>query len=562
MDSNVQSDWQDDFSGGVHAGISAKRLLPNQAHSAKNTAFRGGQPHPRLPVNLMIGSSDSNFLNGILQGWAYYNLPDHDYIALVIGGKIYLVEYLQNSVTVSDVTPSDGGNDPNIPICWLCQADKYLIIQDGQRVPIVVSDKISKRADGINPIPTGTVMAYGNGRLWVAFQNQLLAGDLIGSEEDAVLKFSEAVYLNEGGSFKLPASQGNVVSLDFIAYQDTATGQGTLVVGGEYGFSTINSLIPRDQWKSNPIQQITLIGIGSTGHRSTCNVNGDLWFRSHDGWRTYRQARAEAQGWSQVPLSAQVQQYIDNDTQPFLPYVSAVYFDNRLLVTSGPSASNNRTSNFGILSLDFHPLSTGFATSAGPAWDGYWELPGPVIGLLTGVFQGVKRCFAFCLVNNQNTIYEFTTGYADNGTDAISWELVTKKFMFTDPSKGMEKKLIQGGDFRVSNRIAATTATLSWRQDDSCEWKPWQTFSETGRVGQCSPTTVGGVCTLTSQPCQYTPRELLGEPLESFDSVTERDNSRFYDCQFKFNFTGYLCLESFRPQAIVVSDKDERGDPA
>lgn len=563
MDKNVVTEYQGSWQSGVTSAIAPKFVPDGFAVSAINTRFRGGSPHPRCVTytqNLIFqGDADQDyFADEIYQGGCRYNRPDGDYIVMVIGGRVYSLEPTResNDWNVYDLTP-DYPNNRYAPIAYLCQADRYVVIQDGEHVPIVVDGLTAFRVGGVNPIPIGTVMAYVNNRLWLVVQgNQLVAGDLLNSEDNAVLKFTENLYLNEGGSFSPPGAFGNILSLSAQAFQDTATGQGTLTVGCEYGVFSINGLVPRDQWKNTTIQQITLIDVGFTGHRSACNVNGDLWFLSHDGWRSYRQARAEIQGWNHVPLSNPVRQYVDNDTVENRLYTSAVYWDNRLLVTSGPYVSNNRPANFGLLSLDFHPVSTGFAASAPPAWDGYWTLLGDVCELLTGVFDSRKRCFALCLVNGSNALYEIKAdGYADDDTTPISWELDTKKYFFDDPRGAMLKKIVSGGDIRTSDRQGSTTTTIQYRQDDSCQWKDWQTFTETVPAQSCNLSASN--CSYSLPACYYSPRNVLGVPGDTKDSVSERFDTDFYDLQCKLKFNGWLKLESLRLQASMPTDKDE-----
>lgn len=549
------NDFQNDWSGGVHGGISPKRILPNQAASAVNCRFRGGQPHARYAVSDQpLVSNDSAALpyyrSEIYQGGIYYNRPDGDYMVHVVGGRVYVLEDTGAAWRVLDVTPDGAGLARYTPLVYLCQADKYVIIQDGENVPIVVDGTTAYRAPGKNPIPIGGPMAYVNGRLWLAIANELLAGDLVGSSDDAVLKFTEALYLNEGGSFKAPNAFGNIVSLDGIAAQDTATGQGTLIVGCEYGAFSINGLVPRDQWKSVPIQQITLINIGMTSQRATCNVNGDLWFPSQDGWRTYRQARAEISGWNQVPLSAEVQAYIDNETQEFRRYLSAVYWDNRLLVTTSPTMKGNRASCRGLLSLDFHPLSTGLGQSSRPAWDGYWTLPGNVCELLSGVFEGRKRCFAVCVVGGQNKLYEFSKELtADNGTTPIQWSFTTRRYSFGPWGDPRRKRLDKGGDIRLSDEVGAWTLSLQYKPDDSGRWFYWWTTSGTGQVPVCTP--MSGDCSIPCPEDHYTPRRLFGIPARAFDAISRQNAGDFYDMQCKITVTGSLTFEQLRLEASV-----------
>lgn len=567
------SDFQNSWIGGVDAGRHPALIGLDQAASAVNLSFRGGKPHPRNPwlgctLNFIAREdidSESWFKSQIYQGGVYYSIPRQQCFVMSIGGRIFIVTPRRRTFDVQDVTP-DEGNLQTGKMAWLVQVDKYVVIQDGRKIPYYVSGYACDRVRGSHPVPIGTAMAYGNGRLIVAQGQNFVVGDLIGSYDGSVLQFSETTYLNEGGNFKLPANMGNVVGFKFIAQQDTATGQGGLLAFGEYGVASVNLLVPRDQWKSVQIQAVTLLNIGGTGHRSICNVNGDVWFHSQDGWRSYRQARAEINGWNQVPQSSPVRQYVDRDTPQFLRYVSAVFWDNRLLVTSGPTVRNGFSYHFGLLSLDFDPISNGLVADARPAWDGFWTMPTAVFPteLLTGIFDGELRCFAMTGGQNPNAIYELgKDGTRDDGEDGqIQSQLVSRKFTFPSAPPYIEKSLIGGGDLRLSDARGEFNAVVEFQQDDSCQWKPWQLFSAQGQSPSCS--TTGEDCDLTCQTCYYAPKMLFVNPPTGVSSgriPRQKENSSFIDLQLRLTWqAGYFQLESIRP-AAQLRENDMNGEP-
>lgn len=191
-------------------------------------------------------------------------------------------------------------------------------------------------------VPVGTIMAYGQGRLFVASADftEMVAGDLvqgdIRNQVANLLRFTETTYLSEGGAFRLPTPAGRITGLSFVATQDTATGQGDLTVYGEHGAGTLYVSLPREQWKDQAIQRVLFTNIGCTSQDSIVDVNGDQFFRSLDGERSYRMARAEFSSYGQTPLSAEVSRVLDLDNPDYLDRASGVLFDNRLIFTCAP----------------------------------------------------------------------------------------------------------------------------------------------------------------------------------------------------------------------------------
>ena len=205
-------------------------------------------------------------------------------------------------------------------------------------------------------IPTGLLMAYGQGRIFVTSANRveftagdIIYGDLNGSVGN-ILNWTENQYLAEGLSFRLPTSQGRITTMVFPAFQDTQAGQGELFVFGEYGASSFAVSNPRTSttdpitgavtatgWRDLQIQKIVLIGTGCTSQWSCVNfTNGDLFYRDAIGIRSYRNARGDMQSYGKTAMSAEVSAILDNDEKTALVNVSGAHIDNRFLMTCTP----------------------------------------------------------------------------------------------------------------------------------------------------------------------------------------------------------------------------------
>lgn len=392
--------------------------------------------------------------NGILQSAIAYSPHNgEDCIMALIGGRLFRIVPGATEAKVTEVIIQDEHrnlrNVHDTPIAYMVQADKWLIAQDGKGNAIIYNSVKARRAkvsvDVDNTeIPTGTIMAYGMGRLCVIVNKRDVAfGDLHGSHDlpdaaDSLILFTERNFLAEGFDAAIPFTQGIATGMIFFPQLDTSTGNGQLMVFAERGATSFFLSLPRELWKTSSFQILALLTTGLRGHRSISVVNEDLWFRSDDGMRSYRQARSEQSGWSHIPLSTNVKQYLGNDSDFLLKYASAIYFDNRILVTTSPLWNNGRPIHTGMAVVDFDVISS-FSGSpqapqiSKPAWEGQWSseqfLP---ITMLTGTFHGVTRAFIFGLDNRgHNQLYELSKDDKDDfDGNRINWEMVSRSFDF------------------------------------------------------------------------------------------------------------------------------------
>lgn len=364
----------------MDAGRNPSLINKDQVALAINATFRGGYPRTRPKINyrpITFSTTEQRtwFETQIYQGAFYYSYsnainpairPNSGVLIVSVGGRQWKIELITFKAT--EITPTKrNGRFQNI--VYFCQARQYLIIQDGISAPIIWDGSNTRRA-GVNEVPVGTIMAYGQGRIWLLKGDELFAGDIEGTDVGSVLKFTEFKFESGGGALNPSYVIGNVNGLQFIPQQDTATGVGTLLVFGERGTTSVFAELPRDQW-INGIQRMVLINIGGTGHRSPCQVNGDVWFRTGPGLRSYRQARGQVDLLAQLPLSTEMDPFLLKDTDFLLPWASSVYFDNRILHTVSPQTRNSRVTFPAIVACDFHILSS-FGNDRKPAWDGVW----------------------------------------------------------------------------------------------------------------------------------------------------------------------------------------------
>lgn len=200
-------------------------------------------------------------------------------------------------------------------------------------------------------VPIGLYMEYAMGRLCVVFPDRktMRIGDLIRTAPDtdgveSVLWFTEQEFLAEFYEFTLPATQGRIRSVKAIPFAGTTTGQGSVVVSGDKGISTLNLQLPRTQWQTQAIQQIAALGVGIASHTGVVGYNGDLLFRDLEyGIRSFRLADPRfTKNPAQTPLSAEMNRIFEEDNQKNLQFSCLEVFDNRLLATVTPVFAQRR----------------------------------------------------------------------------------------------------------------------------------------------------------------------------------------------------------------------------
>jgi hypothetical protein len=609
LDKNRVFDGYVNLSGGMDAGRNPSLLEKTQCASADNMVFRGGVPRPRPGVRITYlefrnphmfynedgtfggpgeegFESSTNFQAGVFQGAVYFAPGGKpECVMAMIGGRLYQIIPRSNvtqpgfslTLQITEIA-LDKTNMVTRTRAYFTQADRFCVVQDGQSKAIVFDGVTAYRSDDI---PVGTIMAYGMGRLVVVAPDfrQIIFGDLYGSNalDDAdpgrsVLRFTETGFLNEGGAASIAFSLGKVSGLHFVPQQDTSVGDGELLAFSEGGISTFQMALPREQWKESAFQRVVLYNVGARGWRAIVSIGEDVWFRSDDGWRSYRQARAEAGGWTHLPMSTEVRPWIEHHSQRWLEYGSAIPFDGRLLATCTPQPNNGKLFHRGLLSLDFDVLST-FGQATKPAWDGHWHAKDVrILQLVKGTFNGEERAFFFSafestLLGNfdptlafYNYVHEITKDGASDYYNQVSpeavpieWELVTRSMDFNEPFNENE---LFGGDLWVTDVKTAVNISLAYRPDQHPNWTTWQTLPEIAPVGTAQAITPGGVPTLRHN---IFPRRTIEKPGNTVDAAafTGRIMRRGYEFQVRLRGSGYCALRKLRlhDKHLVEDDK-------
>lgn len=453
-------------------------------------------------------------------------------------------------------------------LIYMFQAETYMIILRGQH-KTVFFDGSQAREAGPGELPPGILGAYGWGRVWISLNDQhsMVAGDLVNgpsgtpslNNRDAVLKFTENDFLNEGGSFVVPSNGGPITAMQFLATPDTSLGLGVLLVGTTNAVYSINAPVDRTVWKNlqYPIQTISLLDYGPQGPRSTIPVNGDMWYRSQDGWRSFISAhRYYNAGPGNTPISHEISPLLDFDTESLLFYGSTILFDNRILQSLSPHRSDVGISHRGLTVLNLDLIS-GLQGKQNPAFEGAWTGL-DIFQVFKATVNDVERGFAW--VNNNGTFefWEFLTeGYYDQYTTvggghttitrtAIESWFETRSDDFGQP---FERKKLRMFELYVDDVVDSVTIQLKFKPDQFPSWQNWgPPITICANLSQCNPPADCAVIQMRNPG--YKARITWPQPPETC-ALTGTPINYAFDFQERIEVTGHCRFRRGRSHSMM-----------
>jgi hypothetical protein len=540
---------------GVDSGRTPASLARNQAAFAVNTTFRGGYPKCRpgwikQPLDFQ-GDIAAAFKDGRFQGATFYDGAKTSESCLLagIGGRLYRIAPLSEFGT-ADITPAEVGSTL-LPQRWFCQAEEYMICQDGQMRPIIFDGGGTRRLSRDDELPVGRAMAYAGGRVWVTLADgyRFMAGDLVYSngETNAVLLTTENDFLNEGGHFAMPGNSGGITAMVPTSNLDSSLGQGPLLVIAPHLIASVQAPFDRTTWKdvNYPIVAVALHGYGGLSDRSAVTVNGDVWYRAEDGIRSFILARRDFGQWGNTPSSAEMNRVIDLDTRFMLDMSSAAVFDNRFLCTVSPfSVQGHGVAHRGLAVLDFDILSRMHGAEP-PAWEGIWTGVN-VLQLVTGRFAGRERAFAFVLNGAQQIeLWELSRNYpfdyGEGGDTRIEWSVELKAMDFDTP---FSQKALEYGEIWVDELSGKINVSAEWRPDEYPKWLEWHGGWDENAVRHQSMLSL--LQRRATPRAQYRAKMKLPNPDYLPDDISDTDLRNFFTIQPRIQIVGRCRLRQFR----------------
>jgi hypothetical protein len=334
---------------------------------------------------------------------------------------------------------------------------------------------------------------------------------------------------------------------------------------GSGGAVSANVAADRTTWQTSNFQAVSLVNNGPLGDLSTVVMNGDLWYRAFDGWRSYRSARGQIGIWSQTSLSNEIEHRIQDESTALLEFGSAIVSNNRLITTVMPQQGPNGIYHLGMVVLDFFPISSIAITpspylniymQAYPAWNDMWTgiLP---YQILNGPVGGEDKAFSLVNENSRIQLYEITANDPfDNfgvNDQPIQASLESRAFTFQNDR---EEKRLYGGDLWFSNIKGDLQVDAFYRPDEYPNWYPWyqglirsQYRSETGEA-------IGTFPLQFYQPT-FEPRLQLPTPQPYDDISTSRKAYRGYAFQVRLDLTGCWSISRIKLSAQRLIEKSK-----
>ena len=543
---------------GVNEGLSASLLPRNQAARLTNVTVRGGYATCRpsfvkFPLQFQDQEQTDWWKQHNVQGRGVYRSPvGVPSLIYSVGGRIFKVDVNKpRNTNVIELTPVGDWNPSNRPHAWMLQLGntKYFVIQDGQSIPLIYDGATCRRASLGFPqyeVPVGTAMAYGLGRLAVVrpHRKSYVIGDIVNGGTE-VIQFTEDNYLNEGGDITVPID-GEINALAITSQIDRSVGQGELVAFTQYGAASARIGELRTTWKDIQFQYVALIGSGATSHNSVTLVNGDLFFRAPEGFRSVAMTRSEFQGaWGRTPISREVNLTLSYDTDHLLGFCESALFDNRLLMLCNQTPLTNGCYHRGIIALDFDLISS-MGAKAPPAYDGLW-MGFNFTSIVSGDFNNGERCFVTHRNDDgENELWELQKeGYLDNGVNRIQWAIEGPALIRSD-IQNMSLKSLETGDISLDGIIGEVDWRVQFKSDQSPCFLDWADGRFCAKSKSCD---AGCEQVITYQP-QYRTKIRFPQPPDTCSPSDNKPARLGYEFQTRYVFTGKATLNAARIAAI------------
>lgn len=534
----------------------------NQVANAINCTFRGGlgathrPPFVRRALLFPDAATINAFELGLWQGFTVHTANESSLI-VAISGHVYQVK-VEQDFKVGDLTIAGDVNPANMNYAWFVQAGPFTVIQDGISKPLFFDGTSLRRAADFEMKPGGP-MAFSQGRIWYAVYDQynrlsrFRATDLIGGRsgtsqynfEDSVLMEIENTFLNEGGDFPSRADFGEIRAMIVPRMLDTSLGQGPLQVFCERGVLSVSASVDRTQWKNvtYPILTESQLDYGAKGSRFAVNVNGDILYRTTEGFHSFQLSRSDFKTWINPPISSEVDSIIEGDPEPYLFWGSAVNFDSRFIATTLPRPTPGGFVHDGLVALDMNLVSS-LRRRLPPSWEGLWTGLS-VLQIAKGTFGDEERCFAFCRnASGHIELWEIlptTTDIIwDNGENPIVWSFETAALDF---GRAVDVKRLITGAVWTAELQEVVEFVLQWRPDQHPCYLPWHAWSDCAPVRQCTLPRCGTPRNLRPQ---YRPKVRLPQPPDICNGVNQSIYRDGCEHQFRVQVTGHVQIRKMR----------------
>ena len=478
-----------------------------------------------------------------------------------------------NSVAIGAILLFYDANPATQIQTWMWQGEKWLYANDGQSETIIFDGTSSTRSAGIAATPSqisaGRMGAYWKGHNWWVNPDGLTfrAGDTVYSssgsvatkKRDAINFQTQNTFLATGGDFSVPGAAGFITAMRFVNILDASLGQGPLQVATRRLIFGNDAPADNTLWQNatSVLLAVSQYANGAVSQWATQLVDGDMYYRSIDGLRSLIIGRRDLTSPGNVPLSREVAFYLNKDDPTLLNFCSAIYFDNRWVMTTTPVYTEHGCYHRGLVAINFDVISN-IGGKKPPAWEGLYTGPN-TLALLKGNFGDVERAFAFSFNTGQNIIelFELLPSETDlindnNGQDIpVQWAFETFS-LFRKPIT--ERKLLRmmNGEISYDDLRGQVTFRILWKPDKHPCWIPWTTFSVCAALHSCNTDDLNGCVELKNFKPQYGPTLTLGEPPMDCDPIQNKPYREFFTVDIRVEVQGHCRVLGMNVQCDPV----------
>jgi len=574
-----------DFSGGVNSvkvtTIESARnptgLKRNELAWLQNGTVRDGGITPRAGWQPLGKVHDGSAL--YQGGYMYDPFEGNPYLIIQIGGEVFRVDP-DSAETPINLTESFAGTvqPSEVPLAFFTQAEEFTLCQagDGVTLPLFWDGSTLRRSlgitdpgaapgtPGVNEIPAATSMDYYFNRLWYAQGRQYSAGDVVSgpsgtppyARRDAILNVTENPLVLGGDGFRLPANAGAIRALKHEINQDTALGQGRLLIFTRKAVHAQEVPVTRDDWiaattDNMPRQTVVQQTNGSVNDRSLVSVNGDWFFQSVDpSIRSLVAAVRYFSTWGNIEIASNVTRVLQFNDRALLRFSSGIEFDNRLLQTALPRSLPQGVVHDALIPLDFTPIS-GFGEQRPPIWQGVYEGL-QILQMFSGDFGGRERAFALIVSREDNSIQLWELSLADrfeNGDNRVT--MVTETPAYTWGDEFALKKLVSA-ELWFDRLYGTVQFTVEYRPDSDVCWKHWHSWKECSPKNSCEDFRNPICYPLTEHGESWRATKSLPLPTPECSSAMNRPANVGYQFQMRITTKGFVRLRGWLLHAEPV----------
>jgi hypothetical protein len=425
------------------------------------------------------------------------------YLVLLDGTNVLVLGWSEGAPTIKKTTVvpetlmDDSWDEEWAGVALIGQIETYMAANTSVTFAEAVAAVLASQSKP--SFPPGSIVCYAHGRLHmvssVMERRYFLSSDiLLPSEPESVLRWWENMYLNSGGGMGLPEEMGEIRAMAVMRQSTTtASGMGALVVFAQHGVAAFNVFLPRagsfdivvsgdatnatyvkpklltPGWKDQQISQVLFYGSGTECPWAVANVNGDLFYRSQDGWRTLKHTAQAATGSliANAPASSEVQPFIDYDPVPS-QWMSAGVHDHRLFMTC--SGQDDR-SHLGLIVYNSNTLTT-LGQQPAAAFEGLWT--GFDVVKLVGTPSRMLMVCSDGRIYEQHALRHDLPGAA---AVPVECQLMTKQLAYRAGDKTAEgfMKELDFVDLWCTDVVGTVSVSVYYRPDNH----PYWTLTET-----------------------------------------------------------------------------------